>query len=106
MVQSRGRKLVYGNIKKMVSKDISTRKLVTYLMGKTPHWTDHIFETIEWDAIMKHLKTQQPTRFTTILKMVHRWQHDGHQNGLFYGIGDGCECIAGCREMETRYHYI
>ena len=75
MVQSRGRKLVYGNIKKMVSKDISTRKLVTYLMGKTPHWTDHIFETIEWDEIMKHLNTQQSTDgyYNTVLFMMNQY---------------------------------
>ena len=38
--------------------------------------------------------------------MVHGWQNDGYQKGLFYGVSEENECPAGCGEIETRQHYM
>ena len=43
---------------------------------------------------------------TNVLKMVHGWQNDGQQKGLFYDTGEECECPAGCGHTETQFHYI
>ena len=75
-------------------------------MGKTPHWTELIFKYIHWDSIELCLNKLHTTRVTSILKMVHGWQNDGQQKGLFYKIWEECECPAGCGHIETQFHYF
>ena len=41
-----------------------------------------------------------------MLKMVHGWQQDGYQKGLFFGASDYCECPAGYGFPENRFHYM
>ena len=101
-----GNNYLYGNIIEQVRESISKQALTKYLMGKHPHWNEHIFQYIDWDSIGLCLNKLPATRVTNILKMVHGWQNDGRQKGLFYDIGEECECPAGCGHTETRFHYI
>ena len=38
--------------------------------------------------------------------MVHNWQNDGYQKGLFYGVDKDTMYPAGCGPRETRLHYL
>ena len=98
--------LIYGDITKHIREDISKRKLIQHLMLKNPSWTDTILQSIDWNAIKIHLQKQPATRVTNIIKLVHGWQNDGYQKGLFYGITDASMCPTGCGQLETRQHYM
>jgi hypothetical protein len=98
--------LLYGDITKYIREDISKRNLRQHLMQKNPAWTDTIFNSINWNAIKAHLQKQSATRTTNIIKLVHGWQNDGYQKGLFYGITEESMCPTGCGLVETRQHYM
>ena len=97
---------IYGNIASAVREVLTKDKMIKYLLARNPHWTQQIFDTIDWESMELCLGKMKDTKVTNVLKMAHGWQHDGYQKGLFFGAGEHCECPAGCRIPEDRFRHM
>ena len=51
MVQLKDGDMIYGDIEKRTTHQITKDALVDYLMSKNKHWTQEIFATVEWEAM-------------------------------------------------------
>ena len=71
MVKTAASLLTYGNIKLRITEEILQEGIIKYLMGKNPHWTEEIFETVDWEAVGTYMRTISESRVTNILKIVH-----------------------------------
>ena len=60
MVRTASQRLIYRDIAGIVTKDISKKGLITYLMKKNPRWTEVIFHTIDWDSMGSCMKKITP----------------------------------------------
>ena len=78
MVMLNDKRLIYGNINAHITH-FSKQGIITYLKGKYTHWTNNIFEMVDWEGMGQCLAKMKDTKVTHVLKMVHGWQHVGNQ---------------------------
>jgi hypothetical protein len=64
-------RLIYGDIERRVENEITKGPMVTYLMGKNKHWTEKIFNTLDWPGMKMCMGKMEDTKVTNVLKLVH-----------------------------------
>ena len=62
MVKMQKQGLIYGDIQKWVTEEITQDKIIKYLWGKNPHWNDTIFDSIDWKAVEACMKKWRGNR--------------------------------------------
>ena len=99
-------RIIYGNIRNIVTDEISQIELVKYVKEKTPHWTDNIFVTTDLGSMIVHMGKTSDQRVTNVIKFVY-WRHlDGQQKNIFYGEVEDTICPVGGEKRENRMHYV
>ena len=88
--------MIYGDVAQHTTFFITKDKPVEYLMSKNKHWTRDIYDTVDWEAMGSVLRKMKDTVAKNVIKMVHGWQHDGHQKDLFYDNDEEFSNPAGC----------
>ena len=106
MVKLESGRLLYGDVKRQITHEISKGGLIQYMMSKNLHWDEGIFQMIDWAGMEATLKKMKDTEVTNVLKMAHGWQHDGDQKDLFDENGETHDCPAGCGDREGRLHFV
>jgi len=62
MVQMHNNSLIYGDICKWVTEEITQNKLIKYFWGKNLHWDDNKFDSIDRKAVETSMKKCQGNR--------------------------------------------
>ena len=106
MVKSKDSRYIYGDIKGKVTNDITKIGIIEYIMGKNSHWTEEVFNIVDWVGIGVYMGKIKETRLTNVLTLVHGWQNDKQQKELFNENNEEYECPVECKKMETRLHCI
>ena len=78
-------RFIYGDMCRWATDEINQDALLKLLLGKNPHWTQDIFNTIDWQAMdtcMYKMANKSGSMVTNVLKLVHGWQNDGQQKEL------------------------
>lgn len=89
---------------------ITSKLLIQYLLARN-HWTQQVFESIDWISLEKYLITVTDSKHKNLIKLIHGWQHtsqretmlrdlDTESNGL-----DGT-CPMGCGAVEDNHHHL
>lgn len=86
-------------------------KLQQYIMGKTG-WSLSQFETVNWDAMERYMKSVAPGKRTNVIKEQHRWHHTCKRDAMFKESSDfqskhtSTLCPFGCGESDYRWHFL
>ncbi|GFH47803.1 hypothetical protein CTEN210_04279 [Chaetoceros tenuissimus] len=86
-------------------------KLHKYIMGKTG-WSQHQFDTVNWEALERYMKTVAPGKRTNIIKAQHGWHHTCERDAMFKETSDfqskhtSTLCPFGCGESDYRWHFL
>ena len=91
-------RMLYRDIRKEVTKEISQNEIIKYLREKNSHWNDDFCTSIDWKSMEAYLDKMAKIfgqRVTNILKLVHGRQHDRYQKELFYEECDRFICHTG-----------
>ena len=79
--------------------------LQSYICDKNK-WSNTVFQSVDWMGFNGFLSKLDNVRQTNVIKLVHNWINDGHQQDLFSNQLHFTECPADCGQIETHQHYI
>ena len=102
--------VITDKLGKRLRTHITSKPLIQYLLARN-HWTQPVFESIDWITLEKYLTTVSDPKCTNLIKLMYGWQHtsqretmlrdsDTESNGL-----DG-SCPMGCGAVEGNHHYL
>ena len=64
------------------------------------------FHMVDWDNFGMAMKYLPSVYQTNVIKLVHDWVYDGHQQDLFPNLEALRAYLAGCGNIETHQHNI
>ena len=106
MIRMAGSRMIYGNISKVVTEEISQAPMLKYLLGKPKHWNEAIIRYIDCTVMGAYLKKLKGRKVTNVLKLFYGWQNYGQQKELFDEDCEDYERPVGFGMVETRMHFI
>ena len=69
-------------------------------------WSSKTFESVDWKGFKGYMGKLDKVRQTNVIKLVHNWVNDGHQQDLFAKQTHFTECPAECGQIEHHQHYL
>ena len=94
----------YGKVSARITEIITSPFLQEYLQDKNK-WDTQTFNSINWKAMGAFMKSLTGEQETNVIKLVHNWQNDGHQNHLHSEGKETPECPV-CGKYEHHYHFF
>ena len=95
--------------------NITGTHLAEYVQDQNK-WPDHVFQTVNWEAIERYMKGMPVSKQVKICKYMHNWQNTGRQKQKFAqsaGLDTEDEenkkqyvCPFGCGRVEHNQHYL
>lgn len=61
---------------------------------------------MDWEGFKGYIGKLDKLQQTNVIKLVHKWIHDGQQHDLFAKQTHFTECQAECGQFEYNQHYI